>query len=141
MKKGEIMGKVNFEGILAGIGKIVKQARKDMNLSIADLAKKADVSVGVISDLENYKGRVPTLINFVKLANALELPSTMFIDLFQDKVRACSDLEKPEKYLEAALIGYGVDLFIIPHIINYIDMVKKSGITMDINNHRARYFK
>ncbi len=132
------MTEVNFDGVLIGIGKMVKMARTDMKLSVAELSEKAGVSVGVISDLENFKGRVPTLLNFVKLANALELPSTMFIDLFQDKIRASNNIATPEKELRTALLNYGVDLCLIPHIIKYVNMMKESGMTMDTEGVNKR---
>lgn len=132
------MTEINFDGILMGIGKMIRMARTDMKLSVAELSEKAGVSVGVISDLENFKGRVPTLINFVKLANALNLPSTMFIDLFQDTISASNNIDTTEKQLRAALLNYGVDLCIIPHIIKYIDMMKESGMTMDTEGVNKR---
>ena len=37
------MTEVNFDGILIGIGKMVKMARTDMKLSVAELSEKAGV--------------------------------------------------------------------------------------------------
>lgn len=67
---------MNMEEIKATIWdsvKTLKEARVQMGWSIAELSRRSSVSVGVISDLENNKGKVPSLANFIALTRTLHM--------------------------------------------------------------------
>ena len=78
--------KVDIDSMLIAIGQLIKEQKGYLGLTVAELSKKSGVSVGVISDLINNRGRVPSLANFINLAIALELPEDMFTALLQGNI-------------------------------------------------------
>lgn len=58
----------------------LKKARKLKGWTIAQLSKESGVSVGVISDLENGKQKMPSLLNFIALTKTLDMPEEFVID-------------------------------------------------------------
>ncbi len=97
-----------IDSMLTAISKILKEQRACLNLSVAQLSEKSGVSVGVISDLENKRGRVPSLTNFVLLAQALKLPDEFFADLIKNKTETISKIDVKEN-LRNALNAYGLN--------------------------------
>ena len=53
--------KVDIDSMLIAIGQLIKEQKGYLGLTVAELSKKSGVSVGVISDLINNRGRVPSL--------------------------------------------------------------------------------
>ena len=82
---------INIDSMLIAIAKMIKEQKEALNLTVAELSEKSGVSVGVISDLINNRGRVPSLANFAKLAIALELPEDMFTGLIMGKIEEMRD--------------------------------------------------
>lgn len=64
-------GNKRVYNLLQYLGAVIRRRRIYKRLTVADLSKLTGVSVGVISDLENCRGRIPSLVNFIKIANAL----------------------------------------------------------------------
>ena len=58
-----------------------KKARKELGLTVAELSAKSEVSVGVISEIEKGKGKVPSLVNFIKLVRTLRIPKDFVLDI------------------------------------------------------------
>ena len=58
-----------------------KETRHELGLTVAELSEKSEVSVGVISALETGKGKVPSLVNFIKLVRTLNIPKDFVLDL------------------------------------------------------------
>lgn len=58
----------------------LQKARKLKGWTIAQLSKESGVSVGVISDLENGKQKMPSLLNFIALTKTLDMPEEFVID-------------------------------------------------------------
>lgn len=56
-----------------GLGTRLKRYRKEMGMSQADLARKADVSAPYVSELEGGLGRRPSGEILLKLANTLDV--------------------------------------------------------------------
>jgi transcriptional regulator with XRE-family HTH domain len=65
--------------LLFSFGKHVKQIRLSKNLSQEELALKAELDRTYISGIERGLRNV-SLINIVKLANALEIPQTELLN-------------------------------------------------------------
>lgn len=115
---------INVDSMLIAIGKIIKEQKEYLGLTVADLSEKSGVSVGVISDLINNRGRVPSLINFVKLAVALELPEDMFTGLIQGKIEQVQNANKCSREdVEQALLRYGLKKDNLPMLMAQIDAI------------------
>ncbi|WP_283599761.1 helix-turn-helix domain-containing protein [Ligilactobacillus aviarius] len=67
--------------MLPNFSKIIRQARKNMNLTIEELAEKSDVSDGLISLIERNKIKDIKVSNLLKITKALNLNVS---DLFRD---------------------------------------------------------
>lgn len=67
--------------MLPNFGKIVRQARKKIGLTIEELAEKSDVSDGLISLIERGKIKDIKVSNLLKIAKALNINVS---DLFRD---------------------------------------------------------
>ena len=89
------------------IGKNIRRIRKSKVLTIRDLSKKSEVSQGYISDLENERETRPSLDILGKLANALEVSITNFLE-----VEIYDELPPNNNYRDA-LIG-------LTNYINYV---------------------
>ena len=115
---------INVDSMLIAIGKIIKEQKEYLGLTVADLSEKSGVSVGVISDLINNRGRVPSLINFVKLAVALELPEDMFTGLIKGKIEQVQrDNKCSREDVEQVLLRYGLKKESLPTLMAQIDAV------------------
>lgn len=66
-----------MEDYLIGIGKRIKEIRKENNMTINDIATIADVTNGLISRIENGRS-IPSLPVFLKIINALEIDAAEF---------------------------------------------------------------
>lgn len=62
---------------LIGIGKRIKEIRKNGNLTISDIAIRASVTAGLISRIENGR-TIPSLPVFLKIISALDVEVTDF---------------------------------------------------------------
>lgn len=83
---------------VATLGAIVRRARTRLGLSVAQLAERAEVSMGLISQIERGQGN-PALGTLVRLADGLGLPvSRLFRQAEADEnalVRADDRIELP----------------------------------------------
>jgi len=87
MRTAEPLG--NAGGIAAVVGKRVRSLRKRMGLTLQELAKRAEISVASLSEIET--GRyAPRLDTIIRLAHALDVPLDALIS-------------KPDEALEARL--------------------------------------
>jgi len=78
---------VNLEDIKDDIWESItylKRARMQIGWTIAELSRKSGVSVGVISDLENSKGKVPSLANFIAITRTLGMSKEFVLGLILD---------------------------------------------------------
>lgn len=64
---------------VAGLGTAIKLARRRLDLSIAELAHRAGVSLGLVSQLERGMGN-PSLQTIAKLADALGLTISQLLE-------------------------------------------------------------
>lgn len=69
---------------MTAAGALVQQLRRDAGLSLATLASLADLSPGLLSQIERGQGN-PSLTTLIKLSHALEVPVGRF---FGDNDRA-----------------------------------------------------
>jgi DNA-binding XRE family transcriptional regulator len=69
------------------IGREVRAFRKQQNLTVADLSRQTDISVGMLSKIENGNTS-PSLTTLQTLANALSVPLTAFFRGFEEKREA-----------------------------------------------------
>ena len=113
---------INIDSMLIAIAKMIKEQKEALNLTVAELSEKSGVSVGVISDLINNRGRVPSLANFAKLAIALELPEDMFTGLIMGKIDAVQKMNNCKREdVERVLLQYGLSKSNIQSIMIQID--------------------
>jgi len=70
------------------LGVEIRRLRHDLGLTIAELAKAADISVSLLSKLENGQAS-PSLTTLQGLAEALNVPITALFSAYEEK-RDCS---------------------------------------------------
>lgn len=66
------------------IGRELRIFRKQQNMTVAELSKQTDISVGMLSKIENGNTS-PSLTTLQTLANALSVPLTAFFRGFEEK--------------------------------------------------------
>lgn len=104
----------------------LKRARNQIGWTIAELSRKSGVSVGVISDLENNKGKVPSLANYIAITRTLGMSKEFVLGLMLDYTVS----NRPQKVNNNnAIINnlqeYGIhDKESIDFIMNTINFVK-----------------
>ena len=115
---------INVDSMLIAIGQIVKEQKERLEMTVADLSEKSGVSVGVISDLINNRGRVPSLANFIKLAVALQLPEDIFTSLIQGKIEQVQKTNNcTREDVEQVLLRYGLKKENLPMLMAQIDAI------------------
>ena len=77
-------GQHSVEALEIAIGKQVRSARKRLNLTVAALAKQAQLSTGMLSKIENGQTS-PSLATLTSLANALQVPVTSFFRGYEEQ--------------------------------------------------------
>ena len=131
---------INVDSMLIVIGDIIKEYKEKAKITVADLSEKSGVSVGVISDLINHRGRVPSLANFVRLAVALELPEDFFTGLIQGKIEQVQKENNCSREdVERVLLRYGVKKANLPMVMGQIDVVIQNQCSSTYT--RAQFFK
>lgn len=113
----------------------LKKARIQIGWSIAELSRQSGVSVGVISDLENEKGKVPTLANFIGLTRTLGMSKEFVLATILD-CKLCNNKEKTntQETIVNSLRDYGIhDKESIDFIMQTIDFVKSRKKNTSIN--------
>ena len=76
---GEVQGKL----LEQAIGREVKGFREKLGLTIAELAKAAEMSAGMLSKIENG-ATSPSLASLQALAHALQVPVTAFFKGYEE---------------------------------------------------------
>ena len=76
---GEAQGKL----LEQAIGRAVKEFREKLGLTIAELAKAADMSAGMLSKIENG-ATSPSLASLQALGRALQVPVTAFFKSYEE---------------------------------------------------------
>jgi len=74
------------EGILIQISNRIKERRREKNITVQELAQRANVSKGLISQIENSR-TIPSLMVLIEIVKALEIDLN---DFFKD-IRANGD--------------------------------------------------
>ena len=74
----------SVEALEIAIGKQVRTQRKRLNLTVAALAKQAQLSTGMLSKIENGQTS-PSLATLTALANALQVPVTSFFRGYEEQ--------------------------------------------------------
>jgi transcriptional regulator with XRE-family HTH domain len=74
----------SVEALEIAIGKQVRTSRKRLNLTVAALAKQAQLSTGMLSKIENGQTS-PSLATLTSLANALQVPVTSFFRGYEEQ--------------------------------------------------------
>jgi len=78
---------INDNAIERSIGREIKLHRTKIGLTIAELAKQADLSSGMLSKIENGNTS-PSLATLQSLSKALNIPITAFFRKFEEKQTA-----------------------------------------------------
>jgi len=74
----------SVEALETAIGKQVRTSRKRLNLTVAALAKQAQLSSGMLSKIENGQTS-PSLATLTSLANALQIPVTSLFRGYEEQ--------------------------------------------------------
>ena len=74
----------SVEALEIAIGKQVRSSRKRLNLTVAALAKQAQLSTGMLSKIENGQTS-PSLATLTSLANALQIPVTSLFRGYEEQ--------------------------------------------------------
>ena len=74
----------SVEALEIAIGKQVRASRKRLNLTVAALAKQAQLSTGMLSKIENGQTS-PSLATLTSLANALQVPVTSLFRGYEEQ--------------------------------------------------------
>ena len=77
-------GQHSVEALEIAIGKQVRSSRKRLNLTVAALAKQAQLSTGMLSKIENGQTS-PSLATLTSLANALQVPVTSLFRGYEEQ--------------------------------------------------------
>jgi len=74
----------SVEALQIAIGKQVRNSRKRLNLTVAALARQAQLSAGMLSKIENGQTS-PSLATLTSLAKALQAPVTSFFRGYEEQ--------------------------------------------------------
>ena len=74
----------SVKALESAIGKQVRASRKRLHLTVAALAKQAQLSTGMLSKIENGQTS-PSLATLTSLANALQVPVTSFFRGYEEQ--------------------------------------------------------
>jgi transcriptional regulator with XRE-family HTH domain len=69
------------------IGRVVRSYRKQQNITVAELSQMTDLSIGMLSKIENGNTS-PSLNTLQSLANALSVPLTSFFRQYEENREA-----------------------------------------------------
>lgn len=109
--------------IIRRFGAIVAKTRKDKGMKLQELSQKSGVSIGVISDLENGKDKIPNLYTLIALAKTLEIKNDEFLQtIFGEIIHKDPNKKAPSDMLVEALVAYGVPSDIAANILVGIDL-------------------
>ncbi len=78
------VGGVQENSLEAAIGRQVREFRSKLNMTVADLAKQASLSAGMLSKIENGITS-PSLSTLQSLSRALNVPVTAFFRKFEEQ--------------------------------------------------------
>ena len=111
------------KAIIRKFGAIVAKTRKDKEMKLQELSQKSGVSIGVISDLENGKDKIPNLYTLIALAKTLEIKNDEFLRIiFGEIVHKDPTKKDPSDILVDALVAYGVPTDVAANILVGIDL-------------------
>lgn len=109
--------------VIRRFGAIVAKTRKDKEMKLQELSQKSGVSIGVISDLENGKDKIPNLYTLIALAKTLEIKNDEFLrTIFGEVIHKDPAKKAPSDMLVDALVAYGVPNDIAANILVGIDL-------------------
>ena len=77
-------GDTDPERLEAALGRKVRALRRGLDVTLADLARMSDLSVGMLSKIENGQTS-PSLGTLQALAQALNVPISMFFQEFEER--------------------------------------------------------
>jgi transcriptional regulator with XRE-family HTH domain len=131
MDKPESQSSVKRNKLEIAIGREIKAFRKKMDLTIAELAKLAGLSTGMLSKIENGNAS-PSLATLQALSRALNIPVTTFFRRYEED-RDCSYVQSGEGLIierrgtraghEYQLLGHSVgkSISVEPYLITLSD--------------------
>ena len=96
--------KTNERQIITQLGMRLKERRTEMNMTISDLAHKANLSESLISQIERGMGN-PAFVTLIKLTQALELETS---EMFSNGDPSAAVIINPNKRLKMKVPGRGV---------------------------------
>jgi len=73
------------EGVLIQISNLIKERRREKNITVQELAQRANVSKGLISQIENSR-TIPSLMVLLEIIKALEIELKDFFKDINSKV-------------------------------------------------------
>lgn len=122
-----IIPKEQVDKILKRIGKLVNTHRQQKQWSMAQLAKYSGTSSSLISDLENCKGKVPSMFTLMSIARALNIPDDSLIKIFLMFNKEERSETNAETLLHNLLLTYQVPTGAVNDVIILLNMLAKIG--------------
>ena len=123
-----IIPKEQAEQILKRIGSLVKTHRQQKQWSMAQLAEQSGTSSSLISDLENNKGKVPSMFTLMSIARALNIPDDGLIKIFISFNKTARELpDSAEISLRNLLLGFNVPTNAVNDIVILLNMISMIG--------------
>jgi len=104
----ELKGEAREEALSLGIGKKIKELRKNRRMTLAQLGELSGLSVGLLSQVEN-DGVVPPIPTLLNVSKALGVKIETFFRESEEKslVSVVKKTEQePEKHRRPAGVGY-----------------------------------
>ena len=124
------------------IGRELRALRKQQNITVVELARLTDLSIGMLSKIENGNTS-PSLTTLQSLANALSVPLTTFFRSFEERREAVHTKagEGVETEREGTRAGHQYNL--LGHIGNNTSgtIVEPYLITLDSESDTFRTFQ
>lgn len=105
------------------VGDAIKQMRTQKGWSMSELAKQAQVSPSVVSDLENHKGIMPNVFTLLCLAKALELPENSLLDIMVNKTFNTLEDENIDKICQITrlMLDCGLPSSCVDRVLDYMN--------------------
>ena len=85
------------DDILIQIGKRIKERRRDKNITVQELATRANVSKGLISQIENSR-TIPSLIVLIDIIKSLDIDLNAFFKHIRHKSQETEPIIKRNSY-------------------------------------------
>lgn len=79
---------------MESFGNILKKYRSEKRITLRDLHKKVDLSVGYLSDIEHNRRNPPDIKYVIKIEDALEIAGGTLVNIARNMKKASADFNE-----------------------------------------------